>query len=141
MCNRNRPSTWEAPGKVPVKVWGEGGAKVEKTGRNGDGERKGEKCVIVPSQVCDAEDCFISGGRCRIAKRIYLPRVVEYCEPHVLDGLQKPVRVKHWREEHAEGKCMGCKCRRKNATKRQKKKKGREVFLIEGIELCEPESD
>lgn len=126
------------PVNVPVKVWGEGGGKVGGKRRRGGGEGEGEKCVIVPTQGYDAKDCFRGGGRCRAVKRVFHPRVVEFCHPHVLDWLRTPVPVRMWGEENAEGKCMGCRYRQKNGT--TKKKRG-EGFLVEGIELREPESD
>ena len=49
-----------------------------------------------------------------------LARMVELCHPHMLDGLRTPVPVRKWGEESAEGKCMGCRCRQKNGTKKKK---------------------
>lgn len=128
----------DVPVNGPVMVWGEGGERIEKKGRSGGGEGEGGKCVIVPTQGCDAEDCFRGGGRCRVVKRVFHQRVVEFCRPHVLDWMRTPVPVRMWGEKNTEGKCTGCRCKRKDGTK---EKKGGEGFLVEGIELREPESD
>lgn len=130
----------ERPVERPVDVWGDGGGTVRGKGGSGEGEGEGEgeKCVIVPTQGCDAEDCFRGGGRCRAVKRVFRARMVELCHPHVRDGLRTPVPVRKWGEENAEGKCMGCRCRQKNGTKKEKRGEG---FLVGGIERREPESD